>query len=223
MAPANSASKGAARDHPAKPNGKPSVETWPSISFQPELSKRDFSALRKQHESGRYVGTAALSTFALWPIYSSAQPRAGRRRLDLPLRGRARLVGCGASLGSLMKFSGWSRLSTEISSSISSQWMPMPPPISSQSDRSRASRRPTAGTRPGAQTRRARPTTSRTARRSSTTPRPPEPQFFRPKYSCHFYRKNLPFCTTICRISVISCPRKPLTSATETGSSQNFA
>ena len=36
-----------------------------------------------------------------------------------------------------MKFSGRRRLSTEISSSIASQWMPMPPPTSSQSDRSR--------------------------------------------------------------------------------------
>ena len=35
-----------------------------------------------------------------------------------------------------MKFSGRRRLSTEISSSIASQWMPTPPPISSQSDRS---------------------------------------------------------------------------------------
>jgi hypothetical protein len=36
-----------------------------------------------------------------------------------------------------MKFSGRRRLATEMSSSIASQWMPMPPPISSQSDRSR--------------------------------------------------------------------------------------
>jgi hypothetical protein len=38
-------------------------------------------------------------------------------------------------LGSRTKFSGWSRLATEISSSTASQWSPMPPPISSQSAR----------------------------------------------------------------------------------------
>ena len=36
-----------------------------------------------------------------------------------------------------MKFSGRRRLATEMSSSIAPQWIPMPPPISSQSDRSR--------------------------------------------------------------------------------------
>src|SRR5712692_481091 len=36
-----------------------------------------------------------------------------------------------------MKFWGCSRLATEMSSSIASQWIPMPPPINSQSDRSR--------------------------------------------------------------------------------------
>ena len=37
--------------------------------------------------------------------------------------------------GSLTKFSGWSKLATEISSSTASQWRPMPPPIRSQSAR----------------------------------------------------------------------------------------
>jgi len=38
-----------------------------------------------------------------------------------------------------------------------------------------------------------------------------------------FPKKKLAFSITISRISVISCDRKPRTSATDTGSSQSFA
>src|SRR5437870_2382614 len=58
-------------------------------------------------------------------------------RQKLPLvpgpAARARLVDHRALSGSLMKFSGCSKLATEMSSSTACQWMPTPPPRSSQS------------------------------------------------------------------------------------------
>src|ERR1019366_1146995 len=58
---------------------------------------------------------------------------------------------------------------------------------------------------------------------SNRTPRQPVLQFSRSKYSYHRSKKNRAFWTTIFLMPVISFARKPLASATPTGSSQNFA
>ena len=75
--------------------------------------------------------------FAVRPTLSVHPRRRGRFLRAEGIRGgrgSARTgVGCNASLASLMNFSGFSRLATEMSSSISSQWMPIPLPMSSQS------------------------------------------------------------------------------------------
>src|SRR5579863_4246408 len=52
--------------------------------------------------------------------------------LDFLARRGARVVNGSAFSGSLIKFSGCSKLATEMSSSTASQWIPTPPPISSQ-------------------------------------------------------------------------------------------
>src|ERR1700691_1868418 len=88
----------------------------------------------------------------------------------------------------------------------------MPPPISSQSDRSWFEARANLGNQPKGPTQLAHPTERRRAHRAITTRRPPTSQLLPPKCSCHFPKKKLAFSVTIPRISVISCDRKPRTS-----------
>lgn len=51
-------------------------------------------------------------------------------RVDFRDRGEA---GCEPTFANLMNFSGCNKLATEMSSSIASQWIPIPPPMNSQS------------------------------------------------------------------------------------------
>jgi hypothetical protein len=71
------------------------------------------------------------------PTGAQARARVAREDLrDLAFR-RPRLAACGTGPANRMNLSGCSRLATEMSSSMASQCIPMPPPIDSQSLRCR--------------------------------------------------------------------------------------
>ena len=104
-------------------------ELWPGIDRGSWRALHD-SNLRRPRLTNRRAGLSDGSV--------RAQARRARAALrDVALREVRAGVDSNASSASRMNRSGCRRLATEMSSSIASQWMPIPPPIGSQAFRCR--------------------------------------------------------------------------------------